>query len=145
VQNEERVMCGDKLYLNQDFIQNRFIDHRGGQKFIFDDDIILNLVNSTQDITITPEEDMLLKMSAKEAYGVNMGIVMCSKGDCSVKSSKVGNTEMLFAVVRKGQTYTITLDYSHSIVELSTFYDCPHARVSISMIKEQDAKTYLQE
>lgn len=30
VQNEERVMCGDKLYLNQDFIQNRFIDHRGG-------------------------------------------------------------------------------------------------------------------
>ena len=78
MQNEERVMCGDKLYLNQDFIQNRFIDHRGGQKFIFDDDIILNLVNSTQDITITPEEDMLLKMSAKEAYGVNMGIVMCS-------------------------------------------------------------------
>jgi len=30
VQNEERVMCGNKLYLSNNFIQNRFIDHKGG-------------------------------------------------------------------------------------------------------------------
>lgn len=30
IQNEERVMCGDKLYLTENFIQNRFIDKRGG-------------------------------------------------------------------------------------------------------------------
>lgn len=47
VQNEERAMCGDKLYLSESFLQNRFIENRGGQKFIFDDDIILNLINSS--------------------------------------------------------------------------------------------------
>jgi len=95
-------MCGDKLYMAEDFIQNRFIDHRGGQKFIFDDDIILNLVNVSQTIRLEPEEDMLLKMSAKEAYGINMGMTLCQGQDCSIKSQKVGNTEVLYAQVRRG-------------------------------------------
>jgi hypothetical protein len=30
VQNEERVMCADKLYLGEDFIQNRFITDKSG-------------------------------------------------------------------------------------------------------------------
>ena len=47
VQNEERVMCGDKLYLTEHFFQNRFIAGRKGQKFTFDDQIILSLVNSS--------------------------------------------------------------------------------------------------
>ena len=47
VQNEERVMCGDKLLLSEMFIQNRFIRDKAGQRFTFEDDMILNLVNTT--------------------------------------------------------------------------------------------------
>lgn len=133
-------MCGNKLYLSEQFIQNRFIDHRGGQKFIFDDDIILNLINSSQSVSIVPEADMLLKVSAKEAYGVNLGMSLCQGSDCSVKSSQSGNIEMLFATVKKGREYKLTLDYSHSIVELHSFYDCPHVRVSIAMSSIEDAR-----
>ena len=118
------------------FIQNRFIDGKAGQKFIFDDDIILNLINSTQSFKIEPEEDMLIKMSSKEAYGVNMEMKLCQdENNCEARSSKTGNTEILFAEVKAGKSYRIHLDFSHSIVSLSSFYDCPHARVSIAMTK----------
>jgi hypothetical protein len=30
-------MCGDMIYLAENFIQNRFIDGRSGEPFIFDD------------------------------------------------------------------------------------------------------------
>jgi hypothetical protein len=144
VQNEERVMCGNKLYLAEQFLQNRFIDQRGGQKFIFDDDIILNLVNSSQQVSIVPEADMLLKVAAKEAYGVNMGMRLCEGQDCPVKSSTTGNTEQLFATVKKGRAYTLTLDYSHSIVELHSFYDCPHARLTVAMTALEDARAEMK-
>ena len=58
-------MCGDKLYLTESFIQNRFIEGRGGQKFTFEDNVIFSLINATQKIEFRPEEDMLLKMSSK--------------------------------------------------------------------------------
>lgn len=47
VQNEERQMCGDRLYLTENFIQNRFVDDQNGKQFVFDDEIILNLINAT--------------------------------------------------------------------------------------------------
>ena len=47
VQNEERVMCSDKLYLVDTFIQHRFIDGRDGKRFVFEEDILLNVVNNT--------------------------------------------------------------------------------------------------
>lgn len=50
MQNEERVMCSDKLYLVDSFIQHRFIDGRDGQKFVFEDSILLNVVNNTQHV-----------------------------------------------------------------------------------------------
>ena len=65
LQNEERVMCEDKLYLTDHFFQNRFIEGRKGHKFTFDDDIILSLVNSSQSLKIVPEEDMVLKVASK--------------------------------------------------------------------------------
>lgn len=138
-------MCGNKLYLSEKFIQNRFIDDRAGQKFIFDDDVILNLVNSSQKISITPEADMLLKVSAKEGYGVNMEMTLCQGADCSIVSSKTGNTEMLFATVQKGKEYVLTLDYSHSIIELHSFYDCPNVRLSIAMTSVADAKAKMKD
>jgi len=72
-------MCGDKLFLTESFIQSRFIDNRAGQRFNFDDNVIFSLVNATQKIRIAPEEDMLLKMSSKEAYGVNMAMTLCTE------------------------------------------------------------------
>lgn len=65
-------MCGNKLYLADRFIQSRFIDGKAGQRFTFEDDVILSYTNKTQRVYLTPETDMVLKMSVKEAYGVNM-------------------------------------------------------------------------
>jgi hypothetical protein len=65
-------MCGDKLFLTESFIQSRFIDHRNGEKFVFDDHILLSLMSTTHTIKIEPEADMLMKVSSKEAYGINM-------------------------------------------------------------------------
>jgi len=65
VQNEERVMCGDKLFLSESFIQNRFISEKAGQRFVFEDEVILSLINTTQKVKINPEEDMIMKVSSK--------------------------------------------------------------------------------
>jgi hypothetical protein len=100
-------MCGDKLFLTESFIQSRFIDNRAGQRFTFDDNILLSLINSTQKIRITPEEDMLLKMSSKEAYGVNMAMTLCTEMDCLVSSTQVGNTNFLFTTLSKGKSYYV--------------------------------------
>lgn len=133
-------MCGDKLYLTDSFIQKRFIEGRSGSAFIFDDFVVLSLINSTQTVTVTPEEDMLLKMASKEAYGINMAMQLCKENeDCTVQSTQVGNTEMLYATLSQGKTYNIELDFSNSIITLSSFFDCPHAHLSVSMRKLEDA------
>lgn len=136
-------MCGDKLYLTESFIQNRFIDGRGGQKFTFEDNVIFSLINATQKIEFRPEEDMLLKMSSKQAYGVNMGMSLCQGRDCLFSSSQVGNTEMLYTTLSKGEKYYVQLDFSNSIIALSSFFDCPHAHLQISMIKLSEANKLL--
>ena len=38
---------------------------------------MLNVVNNTQHVNIEPEQDMLLKVAAKQAYGVNMKMSLC--------------------------------------------------------------------
>ena len=77
------------------------------------------MVNSTQTLHIRPEADMVLKVSSKEAYGVNMAISLCSADhNCRDhhKSQQIGNTEVLMAQVKAGSHYYLKLDYSHSIV-----------------------------
>lgn len=155
VQNEERVMCGDKLYLTETFIQNKFIDGRAGQRFTFDEAILLNVVNTTQSMQITPEEDMLLKVATKQAHGVNMAMRLCLTAEPSTegaeqgaalcktslaRSAQVGNNGLLFAVLDKGKSYTLVMDYTNSIITLSSFYDCPHADLRLSMMRVQEAK-----
>lgn len=131
VQNEERVMCGDKLFLTESFIQSRFIDHRNGEKFVFDDNILLSLMSTTQTIKIEPEADMLMKVSSKEAYGINMKLQLLqgAEKESHIKAQRVGNTEIMYASVKKGQTYHIELDFTNSIITLSSFFDCPHAHL----------------
>ena len=70
-------MCANKLYLVDSFIQNRFISGRDGLKFVFEDSILLNVVNNTQHVNIEPEQDMVLKVAAKQAYGVNIKMSLC--------------------------------------------------------------------
>ena len=138
-------MCQDKLYLTEHFFQNRFIEGRKGHKFTFDDDIILSLVNSSQSLKIVPEEDMVLKVASKQNHGVNMAITLCTDDDCLVASTQVGNTEMLMATVNKGKTYFIDLDYTNSIIRLSSYFDCPHAHLKLSMMKLSEAEGMLKE
>ena len=111
-------MCGDMIYLAENFIQNRFIDGRSGEPFIFDDQVILSLLNFTQRVNIKPEEDMTLKVASKEAYGVNLIMELCDAINnlCAVKSSKVGNYEVLFAAVTKNREYYLKLSYKNSII-----------------------------
>ena len=138
-------MCGDKLFLTESFIQSRFIDGKAGQRFTFDDNVILSLINATQKIKFVPEEDMLLKMSSKEAYGVNMIMNLCTEHDCLVSSSQIGNTEVLFTELSKGQSYYVQLDFSNSIIQLSSFFDCPHAHLQVSMMKLEEVHHMLDE
>lgn len=145
VQNEERVMCGDKFYLTEEFIQQRFIDQRGGHRFTFEDDILISLVNSTQRINLTPEEDMLLKISSKQAYGINMAMSLCTDMDCLTPSTQVGNTEVLFTTLEKGRSYYVDLDYTNSIIALTSFFDCPHVHLKVSMIKVEEAQKYISD
>ena len=42
---------------------------------------------------------------------------------------------MLYAGLTKGTTYYVTLDYSNSIIQLSSFFDCPHIHLSIAMME----------
>jgi len=52
--------------------------------------------------------------------------------------------EQLFALLRKNEEYTVVFDYSHSIVELSSFYDCPHMHIIIAMMSEDDANSHVK-
>jgi len=96
---------------------------------------------------------MLLKVSAKEAYGVNMKLSLCEGADdgddgrehrstssCSVHSSQIGNREILYATVSKGRSYSLIMDYTNSILSLSSFYDCPHTSLKVSMIRLEEAQ-----
>mmetsp|Transcript_21056 Transcript_21056/g.32602 ORF Transcript_21056/g.32602 Transcript_21056/m.32602 type:complete len:247 (+) Transcript_21056:1496-2236(+) len=88
---------------------------------------------------------MFLKISSKEAYGVNIAMTLCSHQDCFVTSSQIGNTELLETVVRKDVPYFVYLDYSNSIVTLSSFFDCPHAHLSLSMMKVDEVEAKVKE
>lgn len=47
-------------------------------------------------------------------------------------------------VVKAGQHYTLTLNYSHSILELHSFYDCPHVRLVVAMSSINDAQSLMK-
>ena len=72
VQNEDRGMCNDRLFLHDDFIQNRFIEGKKGRRFTFDEEILVAFAHNKQRVNLNPEKDMVLKVSTKEAYGINM-------------------------------------------------------------------------
>lgn len=100
VQNEDRQHCKHRLFLSENFIQNRFIEGKAGQKFSFDEEVLVSFAHNSQNVYLKPEQDSVLKVSSKEAYGINMNMTLCKKNDpqnCLAISSVTGNSEMLFA------------------------------------------------
>lgn len=61
---------------------------------------------------------MVLKVASKEAYGVNLIMELCDSSNnlCAIKSSKVGNYEVLFAAISKSREYYLKLSYKNSII-----------------------------
>ncbi|CDW81429.1 laminin subunit alpha-like [Stylonychia lemnae] len=144
LQNEERVNC-PYLYMERDFIQERFITGKGGRRFQMQDKIIMNVFNLTQQFDIKPEKDSLIKIRVKEAYGVNAAVVLNQGEDCIVQSEQVGTTEMLLGEVQKGKLYYITFSFDSSVIQVSEFFQCPHFNVEISMIPTDEAKKMVKE
>lgn len=59
-----------------------------GQRFSFQDTIIMNVFNLSQAITLTPPDtDMVLKVRAKESFGVNAAMVLKSNGKVIAQST----------------------------------------------------------
>ena len=54
------------MYLMEDFVQSKFIEGQTGQKFSFQDKIIMNLADQKQYIHIKPEMDSTLKVVVRE-------------------------------------------------------------------------------
>jgi hypothetical protein len=96
-------------------------------------------------LKIVPEEDMILKVASKQNHGVNMAITLCTDDDCLVASTQIGNTEMMFTTVTKGKTYFVDLDYTNSIITMSSYFDCPSAHLMLSMVKLSEAEAMLKE
>jgi len=59
------------MFLMEEFIQQKFIDGQSGQKFHFQDKIIMNLYDLKAQVLIQPELDSHLKVIIREAFGVN--------------------------------------------------------------------------
>lgn len=89
---------------------------------------------------LAPEEDSILKVAIREAFGVNAMLSLCEveadgQLDCFHKGHQVGTTEILYSdQLHKGQQYALVIDYSHSVIAFHSFSTCPHLPVEISMI-----------
>jgi len=147
IQNEDRQHCKHRLFLSENFIQNRFIAGKGGRRFTFDEEVLVSFAHNSQQLYLKPEKDSILKVSSKEAYGVNMNFTLCKKNDeraCPGISSVTGNTEMLFAQLDAGVEYYLGIEHKGSIVQLSSYFDCPHVHMRLSMMSENEYQVLLQ-
>ena len=62
------------MYLAEDYLQLKFIDGQSGQKFHFADKIIMNLIELKSSYILVPEDDSVIKIVIREAFGVNTQI-----------------------------------------------------------------------
>jgi hypothetical protein len=67
------------MFIDEHFIQRKFIVGRGGKRFSYKDTIIMNVFNLSQAITIQPEKDMVLKVRVHESDGVNANMSLSSQ------------------------------------------------------------------
>lgn len=80
----------------------------------------------------------------KETFGVNSIINLFYKKSKELvyKSQKLGSSSILFYKVKKLEEYIIEIEYSHSIIEFSNFFSCPHLNIKFSMISDTDFKEH---
>jgi hypothetical protein len=93
-------------------------------------------------IKLIPEQDSFLKVTVREAFGVNTRIQLCAEdgSKCNQESLQVGTAELLRAQVKKKQKYLLRFDYSDSVVAFHSFKECPHVVVEVSMISVEEYK-----
>ncbi|TNV71145.1 hypothetical protein FGO68_gene16752 [Halteria grandinella] len=117
-----------------------------GQKFSFQDTIIMNVFNLSQPISLKPERDMLLKVLVKESFGVNSELSLSDGDSIIAKSVQMGSTEILvYQRLKKGVTYTLTLSYFNSIIQMAQFYQCPSLPIEVTMIECDEAEAVARE
>lgn len=46
IQNEDRQHCKHRLFLHENFIQNRFLEGKGGRRFTFDEDMLISFAHN---------------------------------------------------------------------------------------------------
>lgn len=108
---------------------------------------MVSFAHNSQTILIKPEADMILKANTKEAYGINMNMTICPRNNpnaqtCSY-SDVTGNSELLFANLQANTEYDLILEHKNSIVQLSSFFDCPHVHFHLSMMSENQFQSLL--
>ena len=85
-----------------------------------------------------------MKVKVKEAFGVNAQITLCSNEDCVTSSVQIGTSEILFTKLNKGQKYSIDIGYANSIIQMSSFFECPHMDIEFSMIPETEVREMMK-
>ena len=80
----------------------------------------------------------ILKIRVKESLGVNTEMVLCADDDCMAQSNQIGTTEILIASLNEGVQYSLTMSYAHSIIEMSSFFECPSHHIEIVVIPVTD-------
>ena len=64
---------------------------------------------------------------------------------CPIHSSQVGNNELLYATVSRGKSYVLVMDYTSSILSLTSFYDFPNTHFKIAMMNTEQANKIANE
>ena len=106
----------------------------------------MNLVDLKSKFIIQPEDDSILKIVIREAFGVNTQIQLChpqehDEPDCFQTGSQIGTTEILYNEhLKRDQPYIVVLDYSHSVLAFHKFDVCPHLPIEISMITTEERR-----
>jgi len=130
------------MFLPVNFIQEKFIYGMDGKRFTFEDKIVMDIFNQTQDLILLPSIDSLLKVRLKEAYGVDARMDLTdSSGRQLAKSEQIGTNEILVAKVKRGDKLVLRIDYRNSIIQLPNYFTCPHIEFHLSMVSIEEAKT----
>lgn len=87
--------------------------------------------------------DSKLKVVLHEAFGINALVSICTQVDrasstCEKFSDQVGTTEILYASLKKGVSYSVKIEYDNSVVDMHSFSSCPHVLMELSMISDQE-------
>ena len=86
-----------------------------------------------------------IKVSTKEANGINVILALTDSQDNTVESSEqVGDHEFLLGKVEKGAEYQVKLMFKGSLIQMSDFFHCPTLDLEVSMVPVDQIKSIEQ-